>query len=545
MKSVEEIKEGSNYLRGKIIEELQNSDSHFSKETIQLLKFHGMYQQDNRDTRRTGKSYSLMLRGRIPGGRLNSKQYLIWDQIASKFANNSLRFTTRQSIQLHAVLKENIKEVIKEIMSTLHSTEAACGDIVRNVTQALNPFKQDEFKMLERFVNTFSDHFKARSSSYHEIWLDKIHLNNDNEPIYGEQYLPRKFKVAFTFEGDNSIDILTNDLSFAASKKNETITGFHVFVGGGMGMTHKKVETYPRLADYLGWISANDLIQVSEAIVKTYRDNGNRENRKNARLKYLIDHKGLDWFKTEVENRSQISFASKSFSEWKIPDYSGWNKGPDGNYALGLVIYSGRVIDTDEKQMKTALKEVAESFDIKFQITADQNLILQDIKKDDKDKISQIFENYNIEQSNIPELNKRALACPALPTCGLAIAESERVLPDILSKINKVLKSESLEKEAPLFRMTGCPNGCTRPYNAEIALVGRSREQYSLFIGGSFHGFRLAKQYKDLVPFEKIEAEFLELFRFWKKNRIRSERFGDFVNRFGVEQIKEKLETVL
>jgi sulfite reductase beta subunit-like hemoprotein len=545
MKSVEEIKESSNYLRGKILEELDNSESSFSKETIQLLKFHGMYQQENRDTRRSQlkeKTYSLMLRGRIPGGRLSSEQYLIWDKIATDYADGSLRLTTRQSIQLHAVLKSNIKKVIQEIKRTLHSTEAACGDIVRNVTQVLNPFAEAKYEELELYVDQFSNHFKARSNAFSEIWLDGIKLDQDSEPIYGEQYLPRKFKVAFTLEGDNSIDVLTNDLSFAATLENKKITGFHVFAGGGLGMTHKKPETYPRLADYVGWIKSKNLIEISETIVRTYRDNGNRENRKTARLKYLIDLKGLNWFKEELEERSGLHFEKRSYKEWEIPDYSGWNLSNDGTWSLGLVIYSGRIKDSNDYKIKTAIAEIAKKFKVNFQITADQNLLIQSVNELEKNGINALLEKYHVEIAKTSELSKRALACPALPTCGLAITESERILPELLEKINQLLKSESLEYEAPLFRMTGCPNGCARPYSAEIALVGRSKEQYSLYLGGSFEGTRLARQYKDLVHIDQIEIEFLKLIRFWKTNRNLNERFGDFINRIGLEELHEKLE---
>jgi sulfite reductase (ferredoxin) len=350
----EQVKQDSRGLRGTVAQELLNPSSSFEKDTTLVLKFHGMYQQDNRDARvksedgPTAKTHSLMIRGRIPGGRLTAEQYLVWDELGSRFGNGSMRLTTRQSIQLHGILKKDIKLTIQKIHEALLSTTGACGDIVRNVTQAVNFHEDPQLEQLDAVAQLLSDHFRARSRSYAEVWLDEEQVIGapDHEPIYGDRYLPRKFKIAVTAAGNNSVDLYTNDMAFAATYKDGQIDGYFVFAGGGLGRTHRNPKTFARLADNLGWIPASKLVAVAEAVVTIHRDFGDRKDRKHARLKYVIADRGIDWMRAEVQNRSGAKLEKRTLPEWKTPDYLGWHRGPGGKFTLGLHILAGRIHDT-------------------------------------------------------------------------------------------------------------------------------------------------------------------------------------------------------
>lgn len=540
----EKLKQESRGLRGTVAQELLNTSSSFDKDTTLLLKFHGMYQQDNRDARvkteeGTSKAHSLMIRGRIPGGRLNAEQYLVWDELGSRFGNGSMRLTTRQSIQLHGILKKDIKLTIQKIHESLLSTTGACGDIVRNVTQAVNVHEDPELEQLDAVAQLISDHFRARARSYAEIWLDEEQVTGapEHEPIYGERYLPRKFKIAVTAAGNNSVDLYTNDMAFAATYKDGAIDGYFVFAGGGLGRTHRNPKTFARLADNLGWIPASKLIAVAEAVVTIHRDFGDRNDRKHARLKYVIADRGIDWMRAEVQNRSGTKLEKRTLPEWKTPDYLGWHRTPSGKFTLGLHILSGRIHDTPAQPLKTVLRNVIRDFRLSTQVTPDQDLILLGISEKDKPEIEKAFRERNIPvESGLP-LYSRALSCPALPTCSLAIAESERYLPSMLELIQSALVKHQMDHLAPVVRMTGCPNGCARPYSAEMGFAGRSMNLYGLYLGGNPEGTRLCREVTDSLHTDQL-PEFLDrLFAHWKKTSPQ-ERLGDFTSRLPLEELQ-------
>lgn len=532
---VEIIKKESNFLRGSIAKELNSNEDGFSEENKVLLKFHGMYQQRNRDRSIPDeeKINTFMIRGRIAGGRLNHAQYLVWNDLAEKFGSGTFRLTTRQTIQLHHVTKPNLKSVLQAIDKIDQTTMATCGDVVRNVTQSPNPLKQKELDQLDEIASQISNHFKYYTNAYTEIWLDGEQINSrEEEPIYSEVYLPRKFKIAVTLVGNNTVDIYTNDLGFAGTlDANGQIDGYFVFVGGGMGMSHNKPNTFPRLADEIGWIEKKDAIKITEEIVKIHRDYGDRTNRKHARLKYVLHDKGIDWFKIELETRSKIKLIQKKLPQWNTPDYLGWNVATDGSLSLGIHTLSGRISDFEDKKLKTAIKEVVGQFKLNVMLTADQDMILLGVPIVDKEKIIAIFNKYNVQPEPIHSIYKRAISCVALPTCGLALTEAERIFPSLLEEIHKLLDKLAITKNAPVLRVTGCPNGCARPYAAEIALVGQvSGGKYALYIGGNAEGTRLATQFAQKLSIDEVLSHLESLFVEWKANGLQ-ENFGDFVSK--------------
>jgi sulfite reductase beta subunit-like hemoprotein len=541
----EQVKQDSRGLRGTVAQELLNPSSSFEKDTTLVLKFHGMYQQDNRDARvksedgPTAKTHSLMIRGRIPGGRLTAEQYLVWDELGSRFGNGSMRLTTRQSIQLHGILKKDIKLTIQKIHEALLSTTGACGDIVRNVTQAVNFHEDPQLEQLDAVAQLLSDHFRARSRSYAEVWLDEEQVIGapDHEPIYGDRYLPRKFKIAVTAAGNNSVDLYTNDMAFAATYKDGQIDGYFVFAGGGLGRTHRNPKTFARLADNLGWIPASKLVAVAEAVVTIHRDFGDRKDRKHARLKYVIADRGIDWMRAEVQNRSGAKLEKRTLPEWKTPDYLGWHRGPGGKFTLGLHILAGRIHDTPAHPLKTVLRNVIRDFRLSTQITPDQDLILLGIAEKDKPEIERIFREKNIPLEPGRALYARALACPALPTCGLAIAESERYLPSMLNIIQEALEKHEMEHLAPVVRMTGCPNGCARPYSAELGFAGRSMNIYGVYLGGNPEGTRITREITDNLHTDQLPVFLDRLFSHWKK-AAPQERLGDFASKLPLEELQ-------
>lgn len=541
---VEYIKENSRNLRGSLAASLKEGGDGFSDDDKNLLKFHGMYQQmirgkGSEDEERT---HTIMLRGRIPGGRLTAKQYLAWDELGDKFGGKALRLTTRQSIQLHGVLKGNLKEIVRKLQEISLSTMGACGDVVRNVTQAVNPNGDIKLNKLDAVASLLSDHFKFKSRAYAEIWLDEEPIQEEEpvDSIYGKTYLPRKFKIAVTAAGNNSIDIYTNDMAFTATfTGSDEIEGYFVFAGGGLGMTHKKSETFPRKADCIGWIEASSLISVSEAIVASHRDYGDRTNRKHARLKYVLHEKGVDWFREEVEKRAGIKFQNRKLPEWNTPLYLGWHERSDGTLALGFHTLSGRIKDFENKPLKSALKEIIGKYNLDVQITADQDLILLGINRTDKEPILNRLKELNVAPNSPSVLFNRALACPALPTCGLALTESERSLPSTLEAIQVLLDKYDLMHKAPIIRMTGCPNGCARPYTAEIGIVGQqSGGKYAIFLGGDHEGTRIGFQVSEKTSIADLSVMLDKLFSEWK-NAPSEQRFGDFINQIGKERSKQ------
>lgn len=538
---VEIIKQNSNNLRGNIAEVLKSDSDGFEEQEKQILKFHGLYQQKLRgkEIPTEKKNFTFMIRGRIPGGRLTSDQYLEWDRLGDKYGGGALRLTTRQSVQLHGILKGDLKQVIKTLEGIQQSSVGACGDVVRNVTQAVNPLGEHSLSMLDPIARELSDHFKFSSNAYAEIWLDGEKVKNEKEdPIYGKSYLPRKFKIAVTLAGNNSVDVYTNDLGVVATMNDKNrIDGYFIFSGGGLGMTHKKPETFPRKADLIGWIANEHLLKIAEAIVSIHRDFGDRTNRKHARLKYILADKGVNWFRSEVEKRAGVSFENHKLPEWKTPNYLGWHKRVDNSYSLGFHTLSGRIKDTEDKPLKSALREIISDYKLSVQLTPDQDIILLNIQRDDKGVIEKRLEELGIDPASPAPVYDRALACPALPTCPLALTESERVFPDVLEVFRKLLQKHGFDKQAPVIRMTGCPNGCARPYSAEIGLVGQqSGGKYAIYIGGDAEGTRIGTRISEKATLEDIESLFDRLFSEWR-SKAEHKRFGDFVDSMDAETL--------
>jgi len=548
---LENIKESSNYLRGNLTDELKKDSSYFTKEGLQLLKFHGTYQQDDRDLR-NGKDrfYMFMVRIRLPGGRMTSDQYLVHDEIADIYGNGTLRITTRQTFQFHGIIKDNLQKTIRGINNSLVTTLGACGDVVRNVMS--NPAPDEDGKQLkiQKVADRLSRLLLPETKAYHELWLngEKVYSNREEvsqtESLYGKAYLPRKFKIAITKPGDNSIDLYTQDIGLVAffNEKNE-IEGFDVIVGGGMGMNHRKLETYPRLGDHLGYIPCNKLIPLVTSIIEIQRDHGDRRNRKHARMKYLIDDWGFEIFKKEVENKSDFKLEPfKLLPEFTLNLYLGWHKQSDGNWYIGLPIENGRIKDDGKALVKTGLRNIIRKYNPEVRLTPNQNILLTNIEESDKGLIEDELKSFGIklseEQSNIV---KYAMACPALPTCGLAITESERIFPGILRDLEKVVEDLGLENDKITVRMTGCPNGCSRPYVADIGFVGRSKNKYSVFIGGDTAGTRLNKKYKDLVDLEDLVDTVQPFLEEYASNHKNGESFSDYWNRKDPESIKDTI----
>ncbi len=550
LSEVEVIKADSRHLRGTIAEGLLDPlTGAIAPSDTQLSKFHGIYQQDDRDIRseRTRQklepAYSFMIRARIPGGLLTTSQWLGLDRIATEYANQSIRLTTRQAIQYHGVVKRNLKQTIADINQATLDTIAACGDVNRNVMSPPLPALSTVHRLVQHHAEMLSEHLRPKSRAYHEIWLDGEKLESserDVEPIYGDTYLPRKFKAAFVIPPQNDVDVFSQDLGFIAIVKNGQLTGYNVTAGGGMGMAHGEAETYPRLGDILGYVQADDLIAVAEAVVTTQRDYGDRTNRKHARLKYTIDDRGVDWFRGEVEKRSGITFAAaESYAFVANGDVYGWLKDDVGAWHYGLFVENGRVSDTGERQLLSGLRAIARLHNSEFRLTPNQNLIISKVSESYKAAIDALLRQYGIENSEQASvLRRNSMACVAFPTCGLAMAESERYLPSLIDKLDAALQGHGLADEAITTRMTGCPNGCARPYIAEIGLVGKGPGRYTLFLGAGFAGDRLGAPYLDNANEAEILDALNPLFERYANEREVDEHFGDFlVNKAIVRKI--------
>lgn len=546
---VEVIKENSDYLRGPLAEEVNNDEPNFGKEAIQLLKFHGSYQQDDRDLRKgRDRHWMFMIRGRIPGGRITADQYVAIDKLSDDYGDHTIRVTTRQSFQLYGIIKKELKKTLQDLNGALITTVGACGDIVRNVMATPAPDIDGRQAAVQDFADELSDILLPASTAYHEIWLDgeKVYSGKEDvpvgEPLYGKNYLPRKFKIGVALPGDNSIDLYTQDIGLVALfDDNNKITGFNVIAGGGMGMHHRKPETFPKLGEHLGYVDAGRVVEVVKGIISIQRDYGERKNRKQARMKYLINSWGVGKFKSELESR--IGFSLEPFRDLPKfePDlYLGWHKQADGRWFLGLSIENGRIRDTDELQLKTVLRKTAEQFGPEVRFTPNHNVLLTNISEEDKEGVEKLLKQYGVvwgeDHSN---LLKYSMACPALPTCGLAITESERVFPDVVRGLESVIKDLDLEDEKLSVRMTGCPNGCARPYVADIGFVGQSLNKYTIFIGGDPSGTRLNKRYKELVPLENLVEEVRPLLANYKADRNHGESFGDYWERVGIGEAEE------
>ena len=554
---VEKIKADSQFLAGTIFEELAESTDHFNKEDIQLLKFHGTYQQDDRDRRaelkKAGgdKAYTMMVRCRIPGGRMTADQLLAQLDTCDTLGNATLKITTRQTLQLHGILKSDLRETIHRINAIQLSTLAACGDVNRNVMCC--PAKRFDGirEEMNRFTDDLVEALAPRTPAYHELWV--MDPDSDarvlvgggkpelvEEPLYGPTYLPRKFKTGVALPDDNCIDLYTQDLGFLGVVRDGRIVGYNVTVGGGMGTTPSAKKTFPALAKRMAFVTPDQAVGVAQAVVKVQRDHGNREDRKVARMKYLIANWGIDRFRGEVENYFGERLADCTEDEvFGFDDHMGWQPQGDGKWSYGLNIENGRLYDDERRQYKAAVREICREFAPEIRLTSHQSLIFTDIRGEDKDRLIEVIRKHQIPTTEQTSTVRRwSIACVALPTCGLAITESERRLPSIIDELESPLAKLGLDHERFTIRMTGCPNGCARPYNADIGIVGKAKDKYTLFVGGGWLGNRLAFLYKDLVPDSEIVAELVSVFAAFKANREGGESLGDFCARVGRDDLE-------
>jgi sulfite reductase (NADPH) hemoprotein beta-component len=561
----EGIKDASNYLRGSILDGLANAATgSLDKDDQQLTKFHGIYQQDDRDIRgerrkkKLEPAYSFMIRVRVPGGVATPSQWLEMDRIALEHANGALKLTTRQAFQFHGVIKSNLKKSIYEINQSLFDTLAACGDVNRNVMCNPNPHQSKVHTEVLQLATAISNHLSPRTGAYHEIWLDdgtgeKVKVTYDpplideiadpEEPIYGKHYLPRKFKTVVAVPPSNDVDIFAHDLGYIAILEgDDKVVGYNVTVGGGMGMTHGNEETFPRLADLLGFCTPDQAVKVGEAVVRVQRDHGNRDVRANARLKYTIETMGIDAFREEVEKLCQFKLGSpREFHFEDNGDRYGWIKDHRGHWHFTLYVENGRVYDTKEYPLLTGLRAIAKIHTGDFRLTANQNLIIADITPQQKSEITELLEEYGmIDAHERSAMRLHSMACVALPTCGLALAESQRYLPDLITGIEEVLEEAGLRHDAITIRMTGCPNGCARPYISEIGFVGKAPGKYNLYLGGGHAGERLSKLYATSIRGDDAPQILKPILLDYAKKRESGESFGDFVIRAGyVKETKD------
>ena len=533
----ERIKAASNLLRGTISDGLTHAETGaLADDDTQLTKFHGFYQQDDRDLRaergkqRMEKAFSFMVRLRVPAGSLTPKQWLGVEKIALERANGTIRLTTRETIQYHGVLKGNLQPLMQGLHAQLLDTIAACGDVNRNVIATVDPWRRKLSAELRTLARDMSEHLLPRTRAWHEIWLNEEKVAGgveEDEPILGRTYLPRKFKIGIALPPHNDVDAFAQDLSFIAIVKNGKIVGYNIAVGGGMGMTHGEPETYPRVADVIGFCPAKQAIEVAEKVVTVQRDYGDRSNRKHARVKYTIDTLGLKRFVELINERlSKPLEPARDFAFTSNGDRLGWAEDKDGTSHFTLFVENGRI----KGEMLTALHRIAELDVGRFVMTANQNLIIADIPKSHRRTVADVLQEFRLD-GHVGGLRRNGMACVALPTCGLALAESERYLPDLITRLEDELDKAGLSEDDITIRMTGCPNGCARPYVSEIGLVGRTPGVYNLYLGGAHEGSRLSKLYKRDVDEAGIVAALAPLFQAYAKKRKDGERFGDFVIR--------------
>ena len=537
----EVIKEAIPTLAGNIAATMASGADQFSADDQQFIKFHGLYQQDDRDLRKTAKKFMMMIRGRIPGGIMSPAQWITFDDLATTYGNNTLRITTRQSIQFHGVVMAGLGPLIRKINDCLLSTLAACGDVNRNVMAAPTPVQTTARAAMIADVHKVVAALAPKTNAYHAIWIDGVQLSLEDpankdfvDPLYGKTYLPRKFKTAFVLPPVNDMDVFTNCLGFIGVVENGQLIGYNLCVGGGMGRSHGNVTTYPRLADVLGFFAAQHIVDIAKAVLTVHRDFGDRTDRKRARLKYVVQDRGVDWTRAEIEQRAGIKLEPARATQFTtMSDDYGWHRALDGTHFLTLFVETGRIKDTSAIGQKTALRRVAEKFaDIEFRLTANQNVILANVNDADKVAINAIFAEHGVKtEKQASLLHGNSMACPALPTCGLALAESERMLPGLVDRIEKLCGNLGLGSEEIVIRSTGCPNGCARPYMAEIAFVGKAPGRYQLWLGGNASGTRLNKIYKDVIKEADVETELGPLFARFAKERHTGERFGDWCDR--------------
>jgi sulfite reductase (NADPH) hemoprotein beta-component len=534
----ERIKSESRFLRGTIADGLTRAETgSLADNDQQLTKFHGIYLQDDRDLRpergrqKMEKAFIFMARLRVPGGVLTPKQWLAAERVARERGNGTLRLTTRQTIQFHGIIKSNLRVAIQGINAAMLDTIAACGDVNRNVIARVNPWQSASHAAVAGLARTIGAHLLPRSRAWHEIWIDGERDSGgdeEDEPIYGRTYMPRKFKIGVALPPDNDVDVFSQDLGFIAIEEGGRIVGYNVVAGGGMGMTHGEPDTFPRTGDVIGFCTPDQAVNVAEKVVTVQRDFGDRSDRKHARLKYTMERMGIAAFRGEVERRLGYTLSeARPYSFTGNGDRLGWAQGDNGAWHYTLFVENGRV-----SQQLDGLHAIAELDIGRFIITPNQNLVLADIPVDRKAEVEALLSAHGLDRS-VSGLRRNALACVALPTCGLALAESERYLPDLITRLENELEQSGLAQDDITIRMTGCPNGCARPYLAEIGLVGRTPGIYNLYLGGAFNGARMNKLYRRDVNGDAIVAALAPLFRGYATQREPAESFGDFVIRAG------------
>lgn len=537
------IKAESRFLRGTLRESIVDPvTGALSPDDAQISKFHGFYEQDDRDLRLVRQErflepfYSFMLRARLPGGICTPHQWLVIDALGRELGNGSIRLTTRQTFQFHGILKRQLKPLIQRINQAMIDSIGGCGDVNRNVLCNPNPERSGLHAEVHRWAKRISEHLLPKTRAYHEIWLDGEPVaGGESEPIYGETYLPRKFKTAVAIPPHNDVDVYTNDLGFVAIAQEEQLEGFNVLAGGGMGVTHDDTTTFPRLADELGFIRPDQTLAVAEAVVTVQRDFGNRISRRHARLKYTIEKMGLENFKTEVEKRAGVQFEPpRSVRFTTQGDRYGWVRNENGNWHLTLYIENGRVSDSDGSSMMTGLRKIAEIHQGDFRITPNQNLIVAGIADYDKELIDSLARQYGLIADTESPTRLASIACVALPTCPQAMAEAERYFPDLLKKVEHLATQHGIDDSAIVMRMTGCPNGCARPYVAEIGLIGKGPGRYNLQLGGDGTGQRLNRLFRKNLNESELLDTLDRLFRNYSTHRKQDERFGDYVIRSGL-----------
>jgi sulfite reductase (ferredoxin) len=547
----ESIKAGSNHLRGLIKEELLEDTPAFGDDSETLLKFHGIYQQDDRDRRKEArargldKHHQLMIRTRIPGGVVSPDAYIAHDDISRRWANGTLRVTTRQDFQLHGVLKGDIKKSIRAINDALLTTLGGCGDVERNIMCCPEPLVDDFHAQVQRAISAMVAELTPRTSAYHEIWLDGEVVKSSEpevEPLYREQYLPRKFKTTVALEGDNCVDVYAHDLAIVAMKRPDgTLRGFNLLVGGGLGRTHNKPETFVAVAVPLAFVEPEQVVDVAREVVAVQRDYGDRSNRRHARLKYTIADRGLEWFRGEVQKRLSFDLQPPEPLSWKpVDDHLGWHEQGDGRLYVGIYIENGRIADVGDVRSRSGLRRIVEELHPQIRLTAQQNVILADIEPAQRSRVEALMAEFGIAPvESIPRAIRYAMACPAIPTCGLAVAEAERALPSLVRKLASLLDELSLADERISFRMSGCPNGCSRPYLGDVGFVGTTLGKYDVMLGGDFDGTRLNRVFAPNVPITDIPALLRPLFEAFRSERTPGEGFGNWTERVGFDALRQ------
>lgn len=546
LSEVERIKAASRGLRGTLAEALDGEAPALGEADARILKFHGSYQQDDRDQRRERKraglepAWSFMVRSKLPGGVLTPHQYLVHDALAGRLADGTLRVTTRQGFQFHGILKGDLRESLHELNLALVTTFGACGDVVRNVVACPAPLPGGVRGEVREWARRLSEATLPGTRAYHEIWVEGVRVTGEPEeepdPLYGERYLPRKFKAAFALPYDNCTDVLSNDLGFLAVAPGGSVEGFNVLVGGGLGRSHGREETFPRLADPLGFVPPEGLLDAARAVIEVQRDHGNRVNRKQARTKYLLESRGLEWFRREVEERLGGPLAPPAPVEVTgVEDHLGWHDQGDGRWFRGIRVENGRIRDREGSRLRTALRVLVERFGAGVHLTPQHNLLLVDLDPGDRDEVDRVLAAHGVApESALGPVRRSSMACPALPTCPLALAESERVFPEVVTRLEAALQELALDPGLITVRMTGCSNGCARPYTADLAFVGRSPGKYVVYVGGNPLGTRLAVQYADLVPLDDLVPTVRPLLEGFRDGRRPGEGFGDYWARVGV-----------